>query len=183
MPKRDVFQENAEYLVSNISRALIEQNKPLAVRFAYEALKGLPPPTPEQLERAFTEPMRDDTTDRVWELGARIFKGQPAQWRMLVGRLVKVCGAERAFDVLADTFNKRVADPKTYIMAAVAKGSATPVWKLTDSELVEECIVANINTGNRDRKDLEARLEAFRKTENFARATTCTFGLDLLDGA
>ena len=111
-----------------------------------------------RLENAVFPP--NDIKKAIWDLGDKIFKVQPARWRSLVGKLIQICGDDRALEVMRAAETIKTMDPKAYVSAAIAQGEKGPAWKMSDSQLCAECEVYGVPTINKGRRELEAALKA-----------------------
>ncbi len=168
-----------EQLVGRIQRAFIAGRRDIALKLARDAIQGNSV-TDDQFEESLALPSKQDTLDSIWALGGEIFDGQPARWRSLVGKLIKVCGKMRALEVMIDCSHAHTEDATSYIGASLARGERSPLWRLTEEELCDACAEFEIKTQGEGRKDLEAKLTAARK-----RATdrTCHgFGEEIANG-
>lgn len=179
----DIFDANAETLVTRIQTALVAGRRDVAEKLARDALKGCVPASDEQFTEALAQPSRTDILDHVWRVAGGLFAGQPARWRSLVGKLIKVCGKDRALGVVTDCVEQRTQDPRSYIGAAITKGEKNPEWKLTDDELTAECEGYGIATHGQDRQELEHKLKGARRRGN-QWPSTCDGGLgkDFING-
>ncbi len=178
MPKNT--DRNARQLVDRIQRALVAGRRDVADVLAYDAMHGNRPHTDDQLTKDLGPTEVEDITVRIWAIAGELFKGQPAKWRTLVGKLVKVCHKQRAYEVLVDCEKTGTQDPRPYIAAAIARGM--PSWKMTETELLADCDFYGIPTANRTRKDLEREIDSFHRRSDdadekagFFRPTVCRF--------
>lgn len=159
----DRHDNPAEQLVDRIQRALVAGRRDVALILALDVIAGNRPATDDQFDAFLAKSPKDDTLKKVWSIAEGIFKGQPARWRSLIGKLIKVAGSKRALEVVEDCASTHTQDPTTYIAAASARGERSPLWRMTEEELCDACAEFSIKTQGESRKDLEAELQAARK--------------------
>ncbi len=162
----DIFDQNAIQLVERIQLALVAGRRDVAEKLARDALKGCVPASDEQFTESLAQPSRSDRLAHVWRVAEGLFSEQPAKWRSLIGRLIKICGEKRALGVVTDCVEQRTQDPHSYIAASISQGDRNPEWRLTDDELCAECEGFGIVTHGRKRDELERQLKGARRRGN-----------------
>lgn len=120
--KRELWAD-AERLVDQIVKVLTGARRDIALNLARKAILGHPTMSNAAVD-SLLQPgqIHNDMSAAIWDCADTIFSNQAARYRVLVGRLVSVCGEPYALKVLNEVAAAHdVSDPSNYIAGAIGK--------------------------------------------------------------
>jgi AcrR family transcriptional regulator len=171
--------KNAEILVDRVVLTLTADRRDLAVKLCLDAIQGHVPVSTEQLTEALAAPVPEDITKRIWEIAGTLFHGEPAEWRNLVGQLIKVAHAQRAYELLMHVRHATPQAARKYLRSQITQARRSPGSRPTDDELLADCEFFGISTIGKKRQLLEALLKKAKAGLGFVEPTTCHVGGEL----
>jgi hypothetical protein len=172
-------QVNAEFLVTRVEQALNAERRDLAVKLCLDAIQGHVPVSTEQFVEALATPVSEDITKRIWDMAGTLFHGEPAEWRSLVGQLIKVGHPQGAFELLLHLQGVTPDAARCSLRLAITRAQRSPGSRPTDPEILADCDFYGISTIGKKRQLLEALLKKAKAELGFAEATTCHVGGEL----
>lgn len=166
---------HAELLVDRIVQAVTAGRRDVAVKLCLDSIEGCEPVSAEQLADSLITAVDDDTIKRIWDMAGELFHGEPARWRNLVGQMIKICHAARAYEVMLYVRKLTPESARASIRIAISRGRQPPGTKPTNAELVADCQFYGIGTVGKKRQELEAALAKARSgaEADFSPATVC----------